>query len=126
MRASLGRVLAIARKEVRQLLRDRLTFGMVFGIPVMQLLLFGYAINQDVRHLRAAVADQSGTQLARILAADAEASQVVDIVARVDTADELERALRDARLEASVQLGRPNLEDVFVEVTRTRREELPA
>jgi ABC-2 type transport system ATP-binding protein len=39
---------------------------------------------------------------------------------------ELERALRDARLEASVQLGRPNLEDVFVEVTRSRREELPA
>jgi ABC-2 type transport system permease protein len=74
VRASIGRVLAIARKEVRQLLRDRLTFGMVFGIPVMQLLLFGYAINQDVRHLRAAVADQAGTQLARILAADAEAS----------------------------------------------------
>ena len=46
----------------------------------MQLLLFGYAINQDVRHLRAAVADQAGTQRARWLAQDAQATQVVDVV----------------------------------------------
>jgi len=39
------RVLAIARKEVRQLRRDRLSFGMIVGIPTRQLLLFGYAIN---------------------------------------------------------------------------------
>ena len=102
MRASIGRILAIARKEVRQLLRDRLTFGMVFGLPVMQLLLFGYAINQDVRHLRAAVADQAGTQSARILTADAEASQVVDIVARVDTAAELESLLREGRVAVGI------------------------
>jgi len=102
VRRSLGRVLAIARKEVRQLLRDHLTFGMVFGIPVMQLLLFGYAINQDVRHLRAAVADQAGSQRARWLAADAQASQVVDVVARVDTAEELETLLRRGRVAVGI------------------------
>jgi len=91
---SLGRILAIARKEIRQLLRDRLTFGMVIGVPLMQLLLFGYAINQDVRHLRAAVADQAGTGCSRQLVADAEASQVVDVVARANTAEELEVLLR--------------------------------
>ncbi len=40
---ALARTLAIARKEVRQLRRDRLTFGMIVGLPVLQLLLFGYA-----------------------------------------------------------------------------------
>ena len=38
----LQRVLAIMSKEVRQLARDRLTFGMIIGIPLMQILLFGY------------------------------------------------------------------------------------
>ncbi len=46
-------------KELRQLRRDRLTFAMIIGIPTMQLVLFGYAINLDVRHLDAAVLDQA-------------------------------------------------------------------
>ena len=48
----LRRVLAVAGKEVRQLRRDRLTFGMIIGVPLLQILLFGYAINFDVRGLR--------------------------------------------------------------------------
>ena len=56
---SLLRMGAILGKEVRQLSRDRLTAGMIVGIPLMQILLFGYAINLDVRHLRAGVADQA-------------------------------------------------------------------
>ena len=44
----LARALAIAGKELVQLRRDRLTLGMVVGIPALQLLLFGYAINSDV------------------------------------------------------------------------------
>src|SRR5690606_19267775 len=45
----------IVRKEFIQLQRDRLTFGMIVGIPVMQLLLFGFAINTDPRNLPTAV-----------------------------------------------------------------------
>src|SRR5260221_2551953 len=52
---------AIIAKEVRQLARDRLTFAMMFGLPIMQLLLFGYAIDADPHRLPTAVlvADQS-------------------------------------------------------------------
>jgi ABC-2 type transport system permease protein len=88
------RIGAILSKEVRQLRRDRLTFGMIVGIPLLQILLFGYAINLDVRHLRAGVADQANTQLSRQLVADAEATQVIDVVARARTAVELEDLLR--------------------------------
>jgi len=102
VREALGRILAIVRKEVIQLLRDRLTFGMVIGIPVMQTLLFGYAINQDIRHLRAAVADQSGGQRARWLVADAQATQVVDVVAQVATADALEDLLRRGEVSVGI------------------------
>jgi ABC-2 type transport system permease protein len=102
VRASLGRIFAIVHKEVLQLLRDRLTFGMVIGIPLMQTLLFGYAINQDIRHLRAAVADQSGSQRARWLVADAQASQVVDVVAQVPTAEALEDLLRRGKVSVGI------------------------
>lgn len=55
------RLIAIIIKEVQQLKRDRLTFAMMFGVPIMQLLLFGYAIDTDPHRLPTAViaADQS-------------------------------------------------------------------
>jgi ABC-2 type transport system permease protein len=55
-RFSFSRIHAILVKEFIQLRRDRLTFGMIVGVPIMQLLLFGFAINNDPKHLPAAVA----------------------------------------------------------------------
>ncbi len=52
---SLERLWAILVKEFTQMRRDRLTFAMMLGIPLIQLMLFGYAINSDPRHLPAAV-----------------------------------------------------------------------
>jgi ABC-2 type transport system permease protein len=102
LRETIGRVLAIVRKEAVQLRRDRLTFGMVFGLPLMQLLLFGYAINQDVRHLHAGVADLARTHRSRLLVADAEASQVVDVVATASGPDELEALMRSGRISVGI------------------------
>jgi ABC-2 type transport system permease protein len=93
MSRCLTRLFAILDKEVQQLRRDRLTFGMIVGIPIMQILLFGYAINTDVRHLSAAVADQAGTQLSRQLIEDMQASQVIDVIHQVTTAAELKALL---------------------------------
>src|SRR5258705_12428167 len=55
------RLAAMISKEVRQLRRDRLTFAMMFGMPILQLLLFRYAIDTDPHHLPTAVlaADQN-------------------------------------------------------------------
>jgi ABC-2 type transport system permease protein len=100
-----SRIASVARKEVRQLRRDRLTFGMIVGIPLLQMTLFGYAINTDVRHLPAAVADLAGTQRSRTLVADAEASQVIDVRQRVHSATNLETLLR--RGEISIGLYIP-------------------
>ncbi|MGH8106908.1 MAG: ABC transporter permease, partial [Arenimonas sp.] len=103
---SLRRIAALVRKEIRQLRRDHLTVGMVAVIPLALLVLFGYAINTEVRHLKAAIADQSGTQLSRILTADAQASQVIRIVARVRTAEELETLLRTGRISVGLYIPR--------------------
>ena len=93
MKLSTTRLRAILVKELQQLRRDRLTFGMIVGIPLLQILLFGYAINTDVRHLSAAVADQAGTQLSRQLIADMEATQVIEVIRQVVTAAELKALL---------------------------------
>jgi len=99
---SASRLFAIMRKELRQLKRDRLTFGMIVGIPVMQMLLFGYAINTDVRNLEAAVANQANTHLSRQLIADIEQTQVLRIASYVDTPDELEELLRRGEISIGV------------------------
>ena len=100
----LRRASAVARKEVRQLLRDKLTFAMIVGVPLLQVILFGYAINTDVRHMKAAVADLAGTQLSRSVVASAQASQVVDVVAVAHSAPELEALLRDGKVSVGLYL----------------------
>ena len=92
---SLVRIFAVMRKELRQLSRDRLTFGMIVGMPLLQLLLFGYAINTDVRNLSAAYVDEADSHLSRQLIADMGAAQVVTLVRRVASPGELV-ALLDA------------------------------
>ena len=62
-----ARILAIMLKELRQLSRDRMTFGMIVMIPLVQLLLFGYAINTDARHLPAGLVDMSASSYSRAL-----------------------------------------------------------
>ena len=72
---SLWRVLAVARKELLQLVRDRLSLGFIVGIPSLQLLLFGYAINLDVRNIPTAVVDQAQSALSRELVGELAATQ---------------------------------------------------
>ena len=99
---SLSRLMAIIRKEVRQLRRDRLTFGMVVGLPMLQMLLFGYAINTDVRNLRAGLSNQADSHLSRQFVQALRETQVVDIVETVDTPAALESLLRRGEISVGV------------------------
>lgn len=98
----LRRLIAIAAKEIRQLRRDRLTFGMIVGLPVLQILLFGYAIELDVRDIQTAVADHANTSTSRQVIAAAEASQVIRIVRRASGPDELEALLDAGEIDAAI------------------------
>lgn len=90
---SLRRINAIMFKELRQLARDRITFAMIVMIPLIQLVLFGYAINTDVRQVPSAVVDLAGTSQSRQLLYDLEASQVVRFTHRFDSVVQAEQAL---------------------------------
>ncbi len=99
---ALQRILAIVLKELRQLRRDRLTFGMIVGLPVIQLLLFGYAINNDPRHIQAAVADLAASAVSRQYVLDLAHSQVIDIVHQATSADELEALMRTGEISVGI------------------------
>jgi len=100
--ASLRRLRAVALKEVRQLSRDRVTFGMIVGVPLLQIMLFGYAINFDVRNLSTVVQDQAGTSKSREFIAQLRATQVVDVRYRTDSSAELDRLMREGRVSMAV------------------------
>lgn len=87
------RIFAVMMKELRQMRRDRLTAGMMIGIPTLQLLLFGFAINPDVRDLPAAFADMADTAGSRALVQDMRATGVVRQVATARTPQELDALL---------------------------------
>jgi len=76
------RILAILSKELIQLRRDRTTLGMVIMIPLIPLMLFGYAINTNVRNIPVALVDQANTGLSRVLTQAVEATQVVRFTER--------------------------------------------
>ena len=87
---SLTRIFAILHKELLQLGRDKLTFGMIVGIPLIQLMMFGYAINTDVRGLPAAYVDQADSSLSREYLSDLGASQVIELGERLASVQELD------------------------------------
>ncbi|MEE4380617.1 MAG: ABC transporter permease [Pseudomonadales bacterium] len=104
-----GRILAVAGKELLHLRRDRLTAGMILGIPVVLTVLFGYAINQDVRGLPAWVADQAGTSASRALVQALEATGVVTVTGTAADPAALEDGLARGRIVVGVYVP-PDLE----------------
>ncbi|WP_313438557.1 ABC transporter permease [Stenotrophomonas sp.] len=101
---NLRRLWAIMLKELRQLRRDRITLAMIVGIPVMQLLLFGYAINLNLRHLDAGIADQANSAASRALVQDMVATGVIAPRAQAYTPDQLMQALRRGEISVGVVL----------------------
>ncbi|WP_433851130.1 ABC transporter permease [Stenotrophomonas nitritireducens] len=98
----LAQIHAVMVKELRQMARDRMTLAMMIGIPTLQLLLFGYAINLDVRHLPAAVADQADTVGSRALVQDMLSTGVIEPVAAARTPQELQALIRAGRIEVGI------------------------
>jgi ABC-2 type transport system permease protein len=96
------RIGVIAWKELLQLRRDRLTLAMMIVLPVMQLLLFGYAINTDVRHIPTLVYDQDQSAASRDLYRSLEATTFYDIIGHVHGYDEVERSLRAGRAKVAL------------------------
>jgi ABC-2 type transport system permease protein len=104
------KALAVYRKELRQILRDRRTLLILVFIPAFFLLLYGYALNFDIRHIALAVEDRDGTPESRAVISAFVNSSYFDFVASVHSPAAAERLLDlgDARavLVIPEQFGR--------------------
>ena len=101
-RFSFARFRAMLVKEFIQMRRDRLTFGMMLGIPLLQLILFGYAINADPKHLPAAVILADNGPEGRTLLYALQNSGYYNLVRKVKTEAEGHDLLaRPGRLEGN-------------------------
>ena len=92
-----SRFAAVLVKEFIQMRRDRVTFGMMIGVPVMQLLLFGYAINTDPRHLVTYVEMADTGPVSRAIVEGMRQSDYFDVQGIVTGPAEGDRLLRDGR-----------------------------
>jgi ABC-2 type transport system permease protein len=84
--------------------RDRISAAMIIGIPVIQLTLFGYAINTNVRGLHAGIADQANTAGSRALIMDMLATDVVEPVAKVETPQQLMEMIRRGKISVGIAI----------------------
>jgi ABC-2 type transport system permease protein len=93
LRASFARFVAIALKEFVQMRRDRLTFAMIVGVPILQLVLFGYAINTDPKSLPTAVVSSDASEFSRSLVRAFENTGYFRVVATPASEAEADRLL---------------------------------
>jgi ABC-2 type transport system permease protein len=103
--SSLARIWAVFLKEAVQMRRDRLTFAMMFGIPIIQLILFGYAINMNPKHLPAALLVEEQTPIVRTLVQSLRTSEYYNFV--MQTSDPRETGDLLARGEVAFVVSIP-------------------
>lgn len=99
---SFARFWAIVVKEFIQMRRDRLTFGMMVGIPMLQLILFGYAINSNPKHLPTAVYAADDSPFSRTLIWGLRNSSYFDITRQAHSAAEIRNWLAEGVVQFAV------------------------
>ena len=99
-------------KEVAQLRRDRFTVAMMVGIPALQLVLFGYAIQMDVRHQKLVVLDQAQTQESRLLTQALVNTGTFDFAGVVHSRAELEQRVASGHARAGIVIPHRFTRDV--------------
>lgn len=101
---SFARIAAVMVKEFTQLRRDRITYAMILVMPLMQLLLFGYAINTDPRHMPAAVLSHDHGRLANAVVATLERTTYVDVKHVPGSEAEMDRLMRRGEITLALTI----------------------
>lgn len=101
---SLNRFMAVLTKEFIQLTRDRVTYALILAVPVIQMLLFGYAINNDPRHLPTAVLVQENSVFARSVVSSLANSSYFQITHQARSPEELDRLVRTGEVQFAITI----------------------
>ncbi len=99
------RLLTMLRKEFTQILRDPRMRFIIFAIPIVQIILFGYAVNKDVKNIATAVWDGDNSDLSRDLLARLEQSGYFTITTRLAGPADITPLLDQGRIKAALQIS---------------------
>jgi ABC-2 type transport system permease protein len=101
----MSRVLAVIRKEIRHILRDKRTMAMIIMMPLIQLLIYGYAIQSDVKHLATAILDEDQSPMSRRLIEALVQSQYFDMEIHAASPEDLRKAIDRGRAKVGIHIG---------------------
>src|ERR1700722_18313302 len=104
MNFSFKRLYAIILKEFTQMRRDAMTAAMIIGIPILQIILFGYAINTDPKHLPTVVVSADESVFTRTLLNDIQNSNYFDILPGYRSDAEADHLLRTAAVQFAIYI----------------------
>jgi ABC-2 type transport system permease protein len=98
------RILAVAAKEFRHMAHDRLTLSLTLGLPVLQLLMYGYALETRIQHVPVAVLNRDARQPGRQLASRIERSPLFAVRGAYGSEEELTSAIRRGAIRAAIEI----------------------
>jgi len=100
----LRRTIAIVKKEVRQLLRDKRLLAVIFSFPVMLLIMFGYAVNFDVKNIKIAIYDQDKSVLSRDFINSLNSSEYFNVVEYLNSDNKINSLLDQKAAQCIVMI----------------------
>ncbi len=107
-------ILTIYTKEFRQLKRDKLTLAAIIFTPVLMLLLYGYALNFDVKHVRLGLLDESHTKESRELAQKFFSTEYFDFAGNVSDEPAVDKYIQDGKATAVMVIPRDYAKDILL------------
>lgn len=102
----LGRLLAIIRKEMYHILRDPRTLAVVFAMPIMMVLLYGYALNMDIKHIRIGISDRDHSVSSREIIRAFAASEYFDIAVEDQDTDTMKQHIQSSGIKGALIIPR--------------------
>lgn len=109
----LHRIYAIAKKEFRQLMRDKRLMFVIFFFPVMLLITFGYAVNFDVKHVKIAIYDQERSSLSRDFINSLLQSEYFELVEMIDSEKEINKYLDEKMAQCVIVIPNNLSEQIY-------------
>ena len=94
--------IAFVRKEFFHIFRDRRTMLILLGMPVVQIILFGFAITTEVKNVRVAILDPSNDVVTRRIIDRLDASEYFSVTTNLNTPDEVEKSFRRGDIDLAV------------------------
>jgi len=112
-------LLTFIKKEFLHILRDKRTMLILFGMPVVQLLIFGFAITMEVRNARVAILDNSKDETTQKIITKMESTGYFDIERTLISNDEIEKAFKSGRIKIAV-VFQPNFQNDLAHINKAQ------